>query len=91
MKTIWKWTLQPETTIAVPRGAEILTVQAQHNEPQIWMLVDPNAETEERTFQIHGTGHDIPDAPGKYIGTFQLRGGALVLHAFETGTTGRKV
>jgi hypothetical protein len=27
MKTIWKWTLLPETTIDMPHGAQLLAVQ----------------------------------------------------------------
>ena len=90
MKTIWKWTLQPETTIDTPHGAKLLAVQEQHGEPQLWALVDPGAETEKRTFRVYGTGHDLPDDPGQYVGTFQMHGGALVFHVFEANATGER-
>jgi hypothetical protein len=32
---------------------------------------------------MYGTGHDMPDDPGQYVGTFQMHGGALVFHLFE--------
>ena len=57
MKTIWKWTLQPETTIDMPHGAKLLAVQEQRGEPHLWALVDPGAETDklqpgERTMMV---------------------------------------
>jgi hypothetical protein len=33
MNTIWKWTLQPETTIDMPHGAKLLAVQEHQGEP----------------------------------------------------------
>jgi hypothetical protein len=83
MKTIWKWTLQPETTINMPHGAKLLAVQEQRGEPQLWALVDPGAKTYPRTFRVYGTGHNLPDDPGKYVGTFQIQNEALVFHVFE--------
>jgi hypothetical protein len=83
MKTIWKWTLRPETTINMPHGAKLLAVQEQRGEAQLWALVDPGAKTYPRTFRVYGTGHDLPDDPGQYVGTFQMNGGALVFHVFE--------
>ena len=86
MKTIWKWTLQRETTIDMPLGAKLLTVQEQHGEPQLWALVDPDAKTYQRTFRVYGTGHGLPDDPGEYVGTFQMHCGTLVFHVFEANT-----
>jgi len=83
MKTIWKYTLDFDTTLDMPCGAKLLAVQVQHCEPQLWALVDPGAEKELRTFCVYGTGHELPDDPGRYVGTFQLSGGELVFHVFE--------
>ena len=83
MKTIWKFTIQPSCEIIMPVGAKLLDVQEQHGEAQLWALVDPNAEKETRRFTFYGTGHDVSDDPGTYIGTFQLHGGGLVFHGFE--------
>jgi hypothetical protein len=83
MKTIWKWTLKPQTVIDMPDGAQVLTVQMQHGEPQLWALVDPVAPTVKRVFNIYGTGHSMGDRTGSYIGTFQMDGGSLVFHVFE--------
>jgi hypothetical protein len=85
MKRIFKYKL--ETTdlqsIDMPQGAEILCLQVQNGEPCIWALVNDAATVTKRHFEIYGTGHNIPNANRKYIGTYQLRGGALVYHCFE--------
>jgi hypothetical protein len=83
MKTIWKWKLGPETTIDMPHGAKLLAVQDQNGEPHLWALVDPSAKTYPRTFRVYGTGHNMPDEPGQYVGTVQMQGGAMVVHVFE--------
>ncbi len=50
--------------------------------PFIWALVDTDAPEEARVFHVRGTGHPA-DALGRYVGTFQIDGGALVFHLFE--------
>jgi hypothetical protein len=83
MFVIWKWTLTPDCKIEMPKGAKILTVQVQHNEPQLWAMVCTKMERETRHFKIFGTGHNIDTFPDKYIGTFQIHDGTLVFHVFE--------
>ena len=83
MKTIWKYTLEPETEIELPVLCKILKVDSQHGRAVMWAFVDPGVEREKRKFVVYGTGHDMPDNPGVYIGTFQLKGGDLVFHVFE--------
>jgi len=81
---IWKYTLNnPTNNIMMPKNAKILDVQIQHNEIQMWALVNENNEQEQRDFSIFGTGNEIPDDPGDYIATFQLYDGKLVFHVFE--------
>lgn len=85
-KVIYKYPLQIEDNqvFEVPKGAIILCVQIQREEPVLYALVDPSAETEEREFQVTGTGHElIDDVSRVYLGTIQLRGGDLVFHVFE--------
>ncbi len=60
----------------------------QREVPFLWALVDPDPDlgTETRHFLLAGTGHPRPDLEWLkivFIGTFQLRGGALVFHLFE--------
>jgi len=83
MKTIWKYDINPYSKLKIPKGAEILSVQCQKDKSCIWVLVDPSNEKELRVFRGYGTGHELPDNPGKFIGTFQLFDGDLVFHLFE--------
>lgn len=83
-QTIHKYSLRidDEQVILLPKGAQILTVQIQNEQPFLWALVDPIYAEEPRKVLIRGTGHDALGL-GRYISTFQMRGGALVFHAFE--------
>ena len=84
-KQIWKYTISPKESLAMPKGAEVLTVQTQNGDICLWALVDPQNKLEERYFEVYGTGHDIYCDMGierKYIGTVQLNNG-LVFHVFE--------
>lgn len=87
MKQIWKWTLNVgHTTIYMPEGAEVLSVQSQCDKPCLWALVDPKAKKKKVLFKTFGTGHPISDKEivnTKYIGTYQLDGGVFVAHVFQ--------
>ncbi len=83
MKAIWKYAMNPVTTIEAPEGGIVLAVQVQDNQPQIWMLVDPGKALETRVFKSFGTGSEFDDSGLVYVGTFQINGGTLVFHAFE--------
>jgi hypothetical protein len=91
MKSIWKFGLSVTDlqVVSMPLGSEILCVQTQNGQPQLWAMVDPKAEfVSHRQIAIFGTGHSIPDEPvalRKYIGTFQMHDGGLVFHAFDNG------
>ena len=88
-KKIFKYEVEIKENckIDLPKGAEILTVQAQRERCYIWAMVDPNEKkTEQRTFETFGTGQNISCTrhdKRKHIGTYQLSGGALVFHLFE--------
>jgi hypothetical protein len=82
-KTIWKFTLQPECKLEMPKGAQLLSVCEHGGDICLWALVDPVAEKETRRFLGVGTGHDVPDVPMNFIGTANLSGGSLVFHVFE--------
>lgn len=74
----------------MPIGAEIIHVHEQHGDICLWAIVDPAADTETRRFLIYGTGWEMPDAPGTYIGTGHMAGGDYVFHVFEcTDLSGR--
>lgn len=70
--------------LAMPKGAQVLTVQAQHGQPKLWALVDEKAPNEVREFLTIGTGNPAPVTPrDTYIGTYQMHNGELVFHVFE--------
>lgn len=85
MKAIWKYPLQTVgvQSIDMPVGADLLTVQLQHGLPCVWVLVDPAAPACPVKLTTYGTGAPIDDAPGEYLGTYQLAGGSLVFHVFK--------
>jgi hypothetical protein len=85
MRTIFKYPLYiaDYVSIEMPRGAEILHVAVQGNQPCIWALVDAEADLEVREFNCYGTGHPVSSVPAKHIGSLILHGGALVFHVFE--------
>lgn len=81
--TIWKFDIYPGITrIAIPSGANLLSVQMQQGVPRVWALVDPDATHSTREIETYPTGH-VDDVRGDYIGTFQVDG--LVFHAFDHG------
>jgi hypothetical protein len=68
----------------MPVGAEILTLQFSTQGLTLYALVDPDAETETRSFFVCGNGVDLPDGVGAatYRGTFKVPG-SLTAHVFE--------
>ncbi len=83
MKAVWKYTLEPEITLHMPRGAEVLSVREQGRDVCLWALVEPAAAKEPRRFVVAGTGHDLPDEPLRFHGSAHLHEGVLVFHVFE--------
>jgi len=86
MKKVFKYSFitNHKYVIDMPIGAEILHLNMQNGDPQLWALVNPDAKLEERHFEIFGTGHPIHDDMGierKYIGTYFE--GSFVFHLFE--------
>lgn len=86
--SIWKYSapLQDLIRLMLPEGAQTLSVQMQGGgkDPQLWVFVpDVGAPRVERQLIWLGTGQSAPANPGRFIGTVQLHGGALVFHLFE--------
>lgn len=84
-KVIWKYPLAvtSENWIEMPWGAEVLTVQRQGEAVCLWAKVDPTADKKKRMFVVLPTGMEYEEFPSRYIGTFQVHGGALIFHVFE--------
>lgn len=90
MKTIWKFAVTvTEPALSLPAGAKILTVSAVQVPTAVadifhlWAEVDPEQPSERRYLRVYGTGHALPDDPGRYVGTAFCAGGALVWHVYE--------
>lgn len=84
--TIWKYELQvtDKQVIKIPEGVQYLCVQVQNGVPCLWAIVDPTAELRDRRIETYGTGHPIAiHGKRKYLGSYQLKEGALVFHVFE--------
>ena len=88
MKTIWKFPINPgPQTVNIPIGAKFLSVNTQGvSSPAMWFEVDSNTPPEARHFVVFGTGFDMGDFEGKYLGTFLIEMGALVFHLYEHST-----
>lgn len=88
-KVVYKYPipLDDEFVMILPRGAEILSVQAQGEAPVIWALIDEGPVPEQpRFFRLVGTGTVFEEVEGfslVYVGTVQLRAGYLIFHLFE--------
>jgi hypothetical protein len=81
---IHKYHITPSvTSISMPVGAEIISVQIQQGCIAVWAEVDPIAPIEKVQFMVIGTGHPIEPVPRKFIGTVQLHDGDLVLHVYK--------
>ncbi len=84
-RTIYKYPVQleDEFTVSMPFAACVLSVGMQREEPFLWASLDTEDVDIERAFVVRGTGHALTGTEGRFIGTFQMRGGSLVFHLFE--------
>lgn len=92
MRSIWKFKVDPEKPVEMPAGARLLSVAFQGDDLCVWAEVDPDAPKVQRRFTVVGTGHDLPSAPGEFVGTAHTDGiagifgfGALVFHVYDQG------
>jgi hypothetical protein len=85
MLTIWKFPFQvgDEFSILMPRGAHLLSVAMQGDQPCVWALVNSEAPKVPVRFRLYGTGHPVDGRDiSRFVGTFQMHGGGLVFHLF---------
>lgn len=96
MLTIHKYVFNPqdEVILQMPCGANIISCQNQFDTITIWALVDTSRPKEKRTLMVVPTGGEITrpidgqpvnedTAYLRFLGTVQLRNGALVYHVFD--------
>jgi hypothetical protein len=84
---IWKFplTLTADQFVALPEGAQILTVDVDPHRtpiPALWALVDDKAAHKPRRILMAATGAELDfDVPVAYFGTVNV--GGFVAHFFE--------
>lgn len=87
--TVYKYSLlvKDRQVLHMPLKAQLLTVQIQHGQLNLWVLVDSETEDrEDRVILMKGTGHIVEKDSNlilRYISTVQDLGGTLVWHFFE--------
>lgn len=77
--------------VRMPYGAKTLSVapsRSLHDSEvlDLWALVDIEEPVVPHWFRVIGTGHLIPELPGRFIGTVSLLAGAFIGHVFEVAT-----
>lgn len=90
MKTVvWKHPLpQVTNTLRLTRGAKILGFAEQRGTLCLWEAHEDGATaTEERSFEVAGTGITADVDPGRFLGTALASVGTFVFHLFETTPT----
>lgn len=83
-RTVWKFAMPRGAGLAhilMPRGAQILDVAFQGDMVHLWALVERGVPSEERVFQVVGTGHDVSDELQTFLKTLHING--YVFHIFE--------
>jgi hypothetical protein len=86
MHAVWKFRLsvgrEPQR-VSMPRGATVLSVHEQYGDVCLWAYVEPAKPSEDRLFEVVGTGWDLPPADRRHVGTAHIDNGRLVFHVFE--------
>lgn len=83
MQTIWKFSFSPSNNLQqaeMPKGSQIVSVQAQNNLICLWAKVDPKKEKIERLFLVRGTG-EAWGLGEEWVGTVQMS--PFVWHLLE--------
>lgn len=86
MKQILKYQFeqgQGIRSIVMPKGAVILTVGHQGDQPVVWVIADASQELVDRRLFSAYTGKEPPD--GLYVGTVMLMGNTFIMHMFDLG------
>jgi hypothetical protein len=69
----------------MPRGAQIITVNSQHDALRIWAIVDPKAPVATRGFAVMHTGAPLiaPVDKSNHLASVLMQEGHYVVHVFE--------
>ena len=83
MTQVWKYDVDSDAVLSVPKGAEILCAKVQNGKICVWFEVDPDEKVmEDRVIVTFGTGWNIPKVDKTYIDTVMIND-ALVFHVYE--------
>lgn len=69
--------------IVMHKGAKILKLAHKKTKPIIWAEVDDDKPLVKRLIRTYQTGQELPDEPGKYLGTVETLG--YIWHCFDGG------
>jgi hypothetical protein len=83
MRAVWKFVLHPNANVMMPIGTKPLSVHAQGDDICLWAEVETEANHEARRFIVVGTGHQVPQDAGAFLGSAFLDDGRYVFHVFE--------
>jgi len=84
MRTIYKYDLFiGYNSLYLPDGYKVLHVAEQYGSLTMWVEQSIQNSPSYRTFNVHGTGHQIPDDNAVHVGTALMSSG-LVWHVYET-------
>lgn len=84
MRRIYKWALEPETTLPWSGRDRVLLVAEQNpgsGLPLLWVEQEDSQAAPTRRFRVVGTGHEAPTA-WEHVGSAVCAGGALVWHVY---------
>lgn len=83
-QTVFKWPMPSpllgEITHQMRRGHKVVHLAVQNDELHMWTVGPQDGPSEPRTFEVYGTGHDVP-GDRAYVGTVQSP--PFVWHVFE--------
>ena len=86
MRTIYRYPLISQHYIELPKGACILSAAYWKNNISIWAEVDTKEEELCRyKIGLYGTGHSLPEDPGRLINLVVMPREGLIFHVFEQG------
>lgn len=87
MRVIYKYPLplQDIVELRLNKGAKIIDIRTQKDQPMLWAEVFTSRPMEFRTLYIVGTGQSMDHLPSdiEHIGSYHLYDGQLVFHVYE--------